>query len=193
MRQKKNQDAENGLSELLLKIREGDSRAFDSLCEMYAPLIGSLVSSAVERYRRYGSEYEDLRQEAALALYRAAMSYRVEQSEVTFGLYAKICVRNRLISAGRRMIRHCSAQAASAGGAVQVRESALAGSPAMSATPDLSVLSDYERRICLLYVKGYSYARIAKEVGRPEKSVDNAIYRIRRKLRRQINREYMPK
>lgn len=184
MHREKDQSAGNATSELILAVRSGDSQAFDRLCELYAPLIGSLVSSADEQYRRYGSEAEDLGQEASLALYRAAMSYRLDQSDVTFGLYAKICIRNRLISAGRRLIRYYNARTATAKSAARpVRE---VGSHAVL-TPDLSAFSEYERKIYALYSRGYSYARIAKEVGRSDKSVDNAICRIRRKLRQQMN------
>ena len=174
MHREKDQSAGNATSELILAVRSGDSQAFDRLCELYAPLIGSLVSSADEQYRKYGSEAEDLGQEASLALYRAAMSYRLDQSDVTFGLYAKICIRNRLISAGRRLIRYYNARTATAKSAARpVREAGSVGSHAVL-TPDL-------------YSRGYSYARIAKEVGRSDKSVDNAICRIRRKLRQQMN------
>ena len=190
MHREKDQSAGNATSELILAVRSGDSQAFDRLCELYAPLIGSLVSSADEQYRRYGSEAEDLGQEASLALYRAAMSYRLDQSDVTFGLYAKICIRNRLISAGRRLIRYYNARTATAKSAARpVREAGSSGSVGSHAvlTPDLSAFSEYERKIYALYSRGYSYARIAKEVGRSDKSVDNAICRIRRKLRQQMN------
>lgn len=44
---------------------------------------------------------EDLRQCAALALFKAAQTYD-EGKEVSFGLYAKICVNNALISTLRK-------------------------------------------------------------------------------------------
>ena len=45
------------------------------------------------------------------------------------------------------------------------------------------VLSPYENRIWWLYVSGQTAAQIAKAIGREERSVQNAIYRIRKKLR----------
>lgn len=183
MRQNMNRISDAELSELMRKIQNGDQPSFDLLCGLYDPLLSNMTASAHERYKKFGSEYEDLKQEAALALYKAAMSYRIEQSDVTFGLYAKICIRNRLISAGRRLIRQHGAKTAAVQKEMSARLSA--GRPGISWTPDLTVLSGFERRVYDLYIKGISYARIAQMIGKPEKSVDNAIYRIRRKLREQ--------
>lgn len=44
-------------------------------------------------------------------------------------------------------------------------------------------LSDYERTVLAMYVCGVSYADIAEKTGKSVKSVDNAVQRIRRKLR----------
>lgn len=183
LRQNQNRISDVEPTELIRKIQNGDHFAFDSLCGVYEPLLRSMTASADERYRQYGSEYEDLKQEATLALYKAAMSYHTEQSDVTFGLFAKICIRNRLISAGRRLIRQHEAKYASVQKELDRRTSA--GSPTISWTPDLSALSRYELRVYDLYIKGFSYARIAEVLGKEEKSIDNAIYRIRRKLREQ--------
>ena len=45
-------------------------------------------------------------------------------------------------------------------------------------------LSGLERQILQLYLEGMSYRDIAERVGRSEKSVDNAVHRIRHKLTR---------
>ncbi len=44
-------------------------------------------------------------------------------------------------------------------------------------------LSEYERKVLAMYVCGVSYADIATQTGKPVKSVDNAVQRIRRKLK----------
>ena len=44
------------------------------------------------------------------------------------------------------------------------------------------LLSGFERQVLSLYLKGLSYAEISKSVGKPQKSVDNAISRMRRKF-----------
>ncbi len=44
-------------------------------------------------------------------------------------------------------------------------------------------LSEYERKVLAMYVCGVSYADIAQKTGKSVKSVDNAVQRIRRKLK----------
>ena len=45
-----------------------------------------------------------------------------------------------------------------------------------------TLLSKYERNVLELYLDGLSYGRIAEELDKTEKSIDNAIQRIRKKL-----------
>lgn len=45
-----------------------------------------------------------------------------------------------------------------------------------------TALSRYERQVLELYLDGQAYGKIAEQLGKSEKSVDNAIQRIRKKL-----------
>ena len=88
------------------KVKSGDERAFSELCEKYS----ALVSASADKYCRMLPENsnatpEDFEQEAYLALYRAAVTYDPDQTDVTFGLYAKTCIRNALISLLRKFRR----------------------------------------------------------------------------------------
>ena len=47
-------------------------------------------------------------------------------------------------------------------------------------------LSDFENRVLKLFLSGQSYSEMARETGNSEKSIDNAVQRIRRKLSRQL-------
>ena len=44
-------------------------------------------------------------------------------------------------------------------------------------------LSDFERTVLAMYLRGGSYANIAEQTGKSVKSIDNAVQRIRRKLK----------
>ncbi|MBQ9716435.1 MAG: hypothetical protein IJV76_00420, partial [Clostridia bacterium] len=103
---------ENELRELLAGVQREDESAFERLAELY----NSLTESAVHRFApsfgisgdsgRGDNVYDmdDLRQYAAMALYRAAAAYRPddEGQKVSFGLYAKVCIRNAMISELRK-------------------------------------------------------------------------------------------
>ena len=49
-----------------------------------------------------------------------------------------------------------------------------------------SALSRREKQVLLLYLRGLSYAQIAKSLGLTEKAVDNALQRARAKLKAEL-------
>ena len=76
---------------LLADIRAGRDLSFACLIEKYDALLRARVSA-------FGGDVHDMEdayQEACLALHRAATHYYA-QAEVTFGLYAKVCIDNAL-------------------------------------------------------------------------------------------------
>ncbi len=44
------------------------------------------------------------------------------------------------------------------------------------------LLNELERRVMDLYIKGHSYIEISEELNTHEKSIDNALQRVKRKL-----------
>ncbi len=174
---------------LICAVRNGDQEAFVSLLEQYKPLIDSAVGrfSSDEAFSIYR---EDLRQEASVVFYNSILAYDLEQSEVEFGLYAKICINNALLSQ-LRVLKRRSAEPLD-----QIPESLLS---AVGDDPTTKLieqerlgaiysiirqnLSDMEYKVWQLYVAGRSAASIAEALKTDVKSVTNAIYRIRKKLR----------
>ena len=49
-----------------------------------------------------------------------------------------------------------------------------------------ALLSPLEKRVLALYLEGLSYEEIAVRCGKPVKSVDSALQRIKRKLSRAV-------
>ena len=173
-------------------VREGSQESFSSLLDQYGPLIEGAVSRFVSDGISELSR-EDLRQEASLAFYQSILTYDPEQSEVEFGLYAKICINNRLVS----RLRQLKERRVDEPLPEEIGEWQETDDPAgpllererMRALYAMirRVLSDYESRIWELYMSGRSASEIGRIVGRDEKSVSNAIYRIRKKLRSELN------
>ena len=179
------------LMNTLTLARGGDQSAFAALLSQYTPLIEhQLATIRTRRPDILAEDEKDLRQEAYLAFYRALMSFDLSQGEVSFGLYAKICIENGLISALRKM-------RPSAESLDTERMAELPADGEGDPTRRLREQEDYEalcRRIALLlspfendiwqrYVAGRTAAEIAAELGRDHRSIHNAIYRIRHKLR----------
>ena len=175
----------------LERVRNGDEAAFAELCREYDPLIRSMASKYAHMTDAADEEQaiQDFSQDATLALYRAVCSYDRQNGngKVTFGLYAKVCIRNALISEIRRLNRKKKADVIRE----RVQESRPSSETVGVTALDLDldsivagdILSPFEKRVFLLYAGGMKIRDIAAEVGRTSKSVSNAVFRIKSKLR----------
>lgn len=181
----------------ILEVREGRQESFSALLSQYKPLIESAVARySVEEVSELSRE--DLRQEACLAFYQSILSFDVDQTEVEFGLYAKICITNGLLSRLRRWKRRSEMTLVSQENLESVVE--LLGEEGSDPSEKIleeerlellyatirHCLSDFEYRVWSLYTSGRSAREIGRAVGKDEKSVANAIYRIRKKLRAEL-------
>lgn len=171
---------------LILRCRERDDLAFDELVHRYTPMMRKVILG-------FGSlpyEYGELFSEACVALHIAAGRYDIDQQEVTFGLYARICIRNRIVDLIRkseddRCISDQDVEQMAYESNVERRleEREIFDNLLHSAK---YLLSDYEYRVLLLHIQGYKTAAIASMLSRSAKSVDNAKARLFRRLREEI-------
>lgn len=176
---------EKRLAKLIEDVKNGKDSAFSEICEDFAPLIRSQV---LKFFGEDLSEYDDRFQDAAMALYNAACSFDLTQSKVTFGLYAKICIRNRLISIKRKEKKNSKKAAPYAALENQMQTAGARASREKLEENEkvISELSSYEKSVLTLYLNGHSYRDIGLALNKSEKSVDNALYRIKSKLKRLI-------
>jgi RNA polymerase sporulation-specific sigma factor len=172
---------------LIRRVRENDQAAFTELLDAYKPLLHAEVARHTAELAT--QDVEDLRQVALLALYRATLSFNLEQSEVEFGLYAKICIANALASQlraiHRRKLEIVGAELPEGDGGEGDPARRLMEREAVEAllARIQGLLSPYENRVWSLFVAGFSVRDIARAVGKEPHSVENAVYRIRKKLR----------
>jgi RNA polymerase sporulation-specific sigma factor len=178
--------------ELIAAVKAGSQGAFSELLQLYTPLIRSMVAKYAPENASQ-QDFEDLGQDALAVFYNAIMSYDLEQNGVKFGLYAKICIGNRLISSVRIMNKRSRGLIGLDDADAQGEENGIASDPAWRIVQEENFkalysricanLSEYENRIWWLYTSGAHAKDIAERIGKDEKSVSNAIYRIRKKLR----------
>lgn len=190
--------------ELLVRMaRDGDEKAEDFLLKKYK----DFVRSKARAYFLVGGDSDDLIQEGMIGLYNAIGHYD-ESMASSFMTYAAICINNKLISAVSADGRQKNAPL---NGYVSIYSSITdeTGEEASlsDVLPDteninpeviilneeqekltinrlLDKLSALEKEILSYYMEGMSYSEIAKLIGKTEKSVDNAIQRIRLKMRK---------
>lgn len=180
------------ITKIINAYRSGDETAFDKLADIYRPLIESMASRCYEGLSQH-LEKEDARQYALIAFSRAALSYNTEQSKVSFGLYAKICIGNALVSK-LRSARKKHIEILPIEGIFDMADPDDISSHIIDRenAGDLSeliksTLSDFENDVFKHYANGYSSFEIADRLGKTEKSVDNAIFRARNKLKTVLN------
>ncbi len=191
--------------------RETDTRdwersdAFAALCIRYRPLTEHMVSrfsASLSPQPISAADRQELEEEATIALYHAARFYRAG-THATFGYFARVCIRNRLVSFLRKHKQQAQLfiigdSADGEGSSIAARSpdvltvgdigDQVAEQDAFRALFDrfLSTLTDYETKVFHRYVRGCSYREIAGALDVPLKSVDNAVYRIRVKFKQQL-------
>ncbi len=157
------------------------------------------VSVLISRYLRlvrkracfFSSEYadaEDLTQEGFLAFLNAVNSFDTEHG-ARFSAFADVCVTNGIKSAVIKMKRNSgetcfeviedNAEDLSTPESICVEKDKIEGIYNEIA----SLLSEKEWSIFRLYLAGLSYKEVSEILDVPLKTVDNAVFRVRKKLK----------
>jgi len=156
-----------------------------------------LVRACARPYFLIGGDAEDLIQEGMLGLLSAIRGFD-EARGVKFETFAELCVRRRIISAVRAAASRHDKRSDVPLDAQLLTENDFHG--AYLRDPEELViarervreltdkihdsLSKYEATVLGLYLDGLTYTEMAALLGKPYKSVENAISRIRKKLAR---------
>lgn len=182
--------------ELCRLLQEGNRLAEEVLAARYH----RLVRSCARPYFLAGGDSEDLLQEGMFGLIKAMREYDTHR-DAGFRTFAETCIRNRLYTVIRAAAsdKHLplnqsvplnpsffdtSSSYTQADPEVALIDSEKAVSLLENARKQLS---DLEVKILGYYLDGLTYREIGETVGKPPKSVDNAVQRIRRKIARQLN------
>ncbi len=147
--------------------------------------------NALAQHFAGAAEQDDLVQEGLIALYECSHSFD-ETRGVPFDAYALTCVKRRMISTIRKNSVVCSVEE------LQSMPDLVSTAPAPEdyALGKESVerlrailkthLSPLEQRVLAYYLNGLSYREIAQRIGKNEKSVGNALSRIKTKLSKRL-------
>ncbi|MBQ1397270.1 MAG: sigma-70 family RNA polymerase sigma factor [Clostridia bacterium] len=178
-------------AELAAMASHGDQEAFACLYDRYRAMI---FAKAREAGKRFGCDViEDMAQEAGIGFLKAVRSFDPSKN-VGFRTYALVCIDHNLATSvrnylsQRNAILNCHSQLDSpeAGERAalsidQDPEGLVLEGESQSAV--FSSLSNFEQEVVKLRFKGLSYEETAKALGVSVKSVDNAIQRVRHKIK----------
>lgn len=181
-------------AELVKAAKNGDERAFESLAKSYK----RILEYHIRQIDPTPANYEDLFQEGLIGLLKAVRSY--DGKSASFATFASSCIRNSIISG----VRKYSSRSPKT---LELNESALAEETVPSAEEVhldsvnarllydkvYEALSPYERIVFEMYLSDMSYESIAFVTGKDVKSISNAVFRIRTKLKQLVgNTEQLP-
>lgn len=175
--------------ELICRLRAGESAIEDYLLEKYKPI----VKKRSRMLYLVGGDTEDLIQEGMIGLFKAIRDFEPERGTLFAG-FAKLCIERQLYtaieSAGR--MKH-----APLNGYVSLSEEneGLVDRGVEDVVVEREnyqqmyekaqeFLSKMEKEVLELYLEGNDYTEIAKMLGKTDKSIDNALQRIKAKIRK---------
>ena len=173
--------------ELVRLAQTGNAPAQRHLMERFRPLVQTLAAP----YTGAAFDREDLVQEGLVALFSAVYAYQPEKA-ASFRTFASVCIANRLRSAARESAAQKNAPM-HAYVPLDTLEIAEDSDPVHQVISDETVdewfrifeqdLSALENKVLRCCLNGYSYQEIAEMLQITEKAADNALQRIRKKLK----------
>ena len=187
--------------ELCRLVSQEDRLAEELLVTRYS----RLVRTCARPYFLIGGDSEDLTQEGMVGLIKAVREYDAGKA-ASFRTFAEICIRSRLYSVLRAAARDkhlplnqsvpldtpffdSNSYTSGSGDLAQGNPETFLIERERTAALLAGVrkqLSEFEAKILGYYLDGLSCREIAETVGKPPKSVDNAVQRIRRKVAQQL-------
>lgn len=184
--------------QLIEELRQGDDNIMDYILNKYKPLV---LGKANAMYL-IGGDTDDLIQEGMIGLFKAIRDYR-DDREASFFHFAELCVNRQIYSAVEASNRKKHAPLNSY--VSFYSQNGEEGKPLAETLPDVtdnpeqmiiaqesmqlfwenvkSRLSTMEREVLDAYLSGLNYRQIAEKMNRSPKAIDNALSRIKSKIR----------
>ena len=194
--------------ELIHRLREGETPVIDYIFEKYKHLVRIKAKSMFI----LGGDNEDLIQEGMVGLFKAVRDYDSGR-DASFSTFADLCVSRQMytaVQASRRKkhiplntyISLSGGESADGGDAGErsAYEKELQDKTELSPEEVFldkervdyleqridGELSSFEKQVLDLHLTGMSYTQIAKVLGREEKATDNALQRLKSKIRKML-------
>ena len=194
--------------ELIDRLREGASQITDYIMEKYK----NLVRKKAKSMYILGADNDDLIQEGMIGLFKAVRDYDAGR-DASFYTFADLCISRQMYNAVQASRREKHAplntyislyadmtepeNGEDSTELLNVLASSMETNPEQLVIDKENVadleaiiekeLSNFEKQVLDLYLTGMSYSQIAKVLSRDEKSTDNALQRLKAKIRKSVN------
>ena len=186
--------------ELIFRFKNGESEILDYLMEKYK----NMVRKKARTMFLIGGENDDLIQEGMIGLFKAVRDYQPDK-DASFQTFAGICVDrqiyNAIQSSNRQKHQPLNSYISLSeqdgeneehlGDAwVENPESIIIDQENVQCLEQeiTTTLSPMENQVLEYYLAGNGYGEIAQIMGKTPKSIDNALQRIRTKIKEQLEK-----
>lgn len=191
--------------ELIVRLRDGEGQITDYIMEKYKNLVRSKAGSMYI----LGADRDDLIQEGMIGLFKAIRDYDSGR-DASFFTFAELCISRQMYSAvqaaGRMKHIPLNSYISLYGSSTESGEEENGAMVEILADKGLNPedlvidkenvellekrmeqeLSSFEKQVLDLHITGMSYSQIAKVLSRDEKSTDNALQRVKNKIRKML-------
>ena len=194
--------------ELICRLRDGEEDIMDYIMKKYK----NLVRKNAQNMYILGAEEQDLIQEGMIGLFNAIKDYDSGR-DASFFTFADLCISRRMYNAIKASQRekhiplnnyvslygdNDDKNSEGKSGVIELLSAGEISNPENLLIDQENVkqiqeivdkeLSAFEKQVFDLYITGMKYVQIAKVLGRDEKSTDNALQRIKSKLKKAIEK-----
>ena len=180
-------EREKDIEKLVISVKNGCYDSFDRLSELCI----FIPKAALDFLPNLGFERDDLYQEAVIVLLRAIHSYDPEKG-AGFRTYSSVCIKRHFLSmirSGKRyrnaaMVDYLPLDETVIADCENPEEIWIEKENYSDRINNLFCgLSSLEKDVLTYYLKGISIKEISAKLSKSEKSVYNALQRIRKKLK----------
>lgn len=185
---------------LIFRFRNGESEILDFLMEKYK----HMVKKKARAMFLIGGDNDDLIQEGMIGLFKAVRDYQPDK-EASFQTFAKICVDRQIYNAIQSSQRqkhqplnsYISLSQENSESEEHLQEMWVENPESIIIDQEnvrdleqeiTGTLSLMENQVLEYYLDGNGYTEIAEMMGKTPKSIDNALQRIRAKLKEQVQK-----
>lgn len=184
--------------ELISRLRDGETGISDYLMEKYK----GMVRKKARAMFLIGGDTDDLIQEGMIGLFKAVRDYRPER-EASFQTFARLCIDRQLSSAIQSSMRQKHQPLNSY---VSLSQDEEGEQELWTENPEAILidqentrilqeeirrqLSPMENQVLDCYLEGDGYVQIGEMLGKSPKAIDNALQRIRGKIRSRIEKNH---
>ena len=175
--------------ELICRLRAGESSIEEYLLEKYKPF----VKSKSRVLFLVGGDKEDLIQEGMIGLFKAIRDYD-SKNGAPFASFAKLCVERQMYTAieaaGRQKNAPLNGYISLSEESEHLLEYGIEDAVVEKESYQQiyanvqTSLSPMEKEVLEHFLEGKDYIEIAKILGKTDKSIDNALQRIKGKIRK---------